>query len=46
MAYCDLLDLWCDIYPQSGKDGADIRISAYDSYGFPSRFNYYEGLHL
>lgn len=22
MAYCDLLDLWADIYPQSGKDGA------------------------
>lgn len=26
---------------EDGKDGADIRISAYDSYGFPSRFNYY-----
>lgn len=26
---------------EDGEDGADIRISAYDSYGFPSRFNYY-----
>ena len=26
MAYCDLLDLWCDIYPQSGKDGADTSV--------------------
>ena len=26
---------------EDGENGADIRISAYDSYGFPSRFNYY-----